>query len=100
MRLPHNRCEEQIDYIVEARMHVGHSFSKHKLGQWFVIVTDNFQLELMHSLNSKYVPPLVSPDTVWNKPFPQKRYFSFFFQEFLIGFLYRLDDSMSFGCWQ
>lgn len=55
MRLPHNRCDEQIDYIVEARMHVGHSFSKHKLGQWFVISTENFHLELMHSHNSKYV---------------------------------------------
>lgn len=55
MRLPHNRCDEQIDYIVEARMHVGHSFSKHKLGQWFVMSTENFHLELLHSHNSKYV---------------------------------------------
>lgn len=53
MRLPHNRCEEQIDYIVEARMHIGHYFARHKLGQWFVIPTENLHLELMHSHNSK-----------------------------------------------
>lgn len=55
MRTPHNRCEEQIDYIVEARAHVGHSFSKHKLGQWFAISTENVHIEAMHSHNSKCV---------------------------------------------
>lgn len=55
MRIPHNRCNEQIDYIFEARAHVGYSFSKHKLGQWFAINTENIHLESMHSHNSKCV---------------------------------------------
>lgn len=55
MRIPHNRCDEHIEYIIEARAHVGNSFSKHKLGQWFVINTENFHFESMHSHNSKCV---------------------------------------------
>lgn len=55
MRIPHNRCEDKIDYVIEARAHVGNSFSKHKLGQWFAINTENVHLESMHSHNSKCV---------------------------------------------
>lgn len=55
MRIPHNHCDERIEYIVEARMHVGNTFSKHKLGQRFVINADNYHFESMHSYNSKYV---------------------------------------------
>lgn len=53
--LPHHRSEEQIDYVVEARAHVGSSFSKHKLSQWFVINAENLTLEPMHSQNTKCV---------------------------------------------
>lgn len=53
MRIPHNRCDEHIEYIVEARNHIGNTFLKHKLGQWFVINTDNYHFESMHSHNSK-----------------------------------------------
>lgn len=55
MRIPHNHCNEQVDYIVEARSHVGSTFSKHKLGQWFVVRMEHFHLEPMHSHNSKCV---------------------------------------------
>lgn len=55
MRIPHNRCEEQIDYVVEARAHIGCTFSKHKMGQWYAINTENFHVESMHSHNSKCV---------------------------------------------
>lgn len=36
MRSQHNRYDEQIDYVIEARAHVGCTFSKHKLSQWFL----------------------------------------------------------------
>lgn len=55
MRIPHSRSQEQIDYVVEARAHIGFSFSKHKLGQWFVISTESLSLESMHSHNTKCV---------------------------------------------
>lgn len=57
MRIPHNHGddEQHIEYIVEARAHIGNLFSKHKLGQWFVLHAENFHLEPMHSHNSKYV---------------------------------------------
>lgn len=61
MRIPHNRCDEHIDYIVEARAHIGNSFSKHKFGQWFVVNTENFHLESMHSHNTKCVYNLLKP---------------------------------------
>ncbi|XP_031618171.1 uncharacterized protein LOC116337626 isoform X2 [Contarinia nasturtii] len=53
MRIAHSRREEQIDYVVEARAHIGYTFSKHKMGQWFAINTENFHIESMHSHNSK-----------------------------------------------
>lgn len=54
MRSHHNRYDEQIDYVIEARAHVGNTFSKHKLSQWYVINGDRFRSERKYSqLNSK-----------------------------------------------
>lgn len=61
MRTSHNNCGEQIDYVVEARAHVGYSFSKHKLGQWFVISTEHLTLEPLHSHNTKCVTRRLYP---------------------------------------
>lgn len=71
MRIPHNHCDEHIEYIVEARMHVGNSFSKYKLGQWFVIKAENYHFESMHSYSSKYVPLITFlwTDFVFEPPF-------------------------------
>lgn len=33
----HDNDLEAIDFIVEARVHVGHTFSPHKLSHWFVV---------------------------------------------------------------
>lgn len=56
MRTPQNhRVDDHTEYIIEARAHIGNSFSKYKLGQWFVLQTENIQIESMRSLNFKYV---------------------------------------------
>lgn len=58
MRMPRgnrNDWDDHIEYIVEARAHIGHSFSKHKLGQWFVMHTENCHIESTHSHHSKFV---------------------------------------------
>lgn len=57
MQMPHDHSsDEHIEYIIEARSHIGNTFSKHKLGsQWFVLHAENFDVESVHSHNSKYV---------------------------------------------
>lgn len=54
MRMPHNHSDdEHIEYIIEARAHIGNSFSRPKLGQWFILQAENIQIESMHSHNFK-----------------------------------------------
>lgn len=59
MRIPYNHSgDEHIEYVLEARAHIGNTFSKHKLGHWFVLQADNINIESTHSHNFKYVQSL------------------------------------------
>lgn len=51
MRSQHNRYDEQIDYVIEARAHVGCTFSKHKLSQWFIFKGNQVAIDGKHSQN-------------------------------------------------
>lgn len=100
MRIPHNRCEDKIDYVIEARAHVGYSFSKHKLGQWFAINTENVHLESMHSHNSKCVFYMSNSQVN-----VCSEMFSFFFRsacnlELPVWSRLKLDDFMNFVFWR
>lgn len=53
MRIPDNHYD-RIEYILEARAHIGHSFSKYKLAQWFVLQAENILIESIHSHIVKY----------------------------------------------
>lgn len=55
MRMPHNHHQNELEYIIEARAHIGNSFSKYKLSQWFVLQAENTQVESVHSHNFKCV---------------------------------------------
>lgn len=56
MRMPHNHSGDvHIEYVIEARAHIGNTFSKQKLGQWFVLPAENIHFESMHSHHTKYV---------------------------------------------
>lgn len=54
MRIPDNHYYDRIEYILEARSHIGHSFSKYKLSEWFVLQAENILIESMHSHIAKY----------------------------------------------
>lgn len=47
----HHSHNELIDYIIEARAHVGSTFSKHKLSlsNWFAVDTEYVHMEQKHS---------------------------------------------------
>lgn len=56
MQIPHNRDDsEHIEYVIEARAHIGNSYFKHKLGQWFVLHAENIVLESIDSHHSRCV---------------------------------------------
>lgn len=43
--LPHDDGLESIDFIIEARVHVGHTFSPHKLSHWYVMHSAGREIE-------------------------------------------------------
>lgn len=95
MRIPHNYADgEHIEYIIEARAHIGNSFSKHKLGQWFNLQVENIQIESLHSHNFKYVLLVVVCFEQQIKK--HKTTFFIIFLDYLVGLHCWLDDSMNF----
>lgn len=104
MRIPHNRYDEQIDYVVEARAHIGYTFSIQKLGQSFALNTSNFHHESIHSYKSKWVSVVVSTIVL-----TVNIEMMYFILKLYVGFAHnlgfhawchcKLDDFMNFVYW-
>lgn len=64
MRAHNSRYNELIDYIIEARAHVGYTFAKHKLSHWFPLNIDYIQMERKHKPNYLLYVFCISDDRI------------------------------------